>query len=128
MRAGAAGVAPRFAQELEASLAGLHAPRVSRKLEELSMPAHGLSLVEDSQTDEGSVLGSIVSRSELRNSLALQLMGYRYGVLAAAPAFEAEHLPFGPHALCHALRNASEPLQLAEGARIVLSYVVRYIG
>lgn len=112
--------AAQFAQDLEASLAGLHAPRTSRRLEELTMPAHGLSLVENAEMDEGAVLGSIAARSDSRNSLALQLMGYRYGVLAGGPAFDAEHLPLGPHALCHPLRNACNALQLAMDARLLL--------
>ncbi len=120
LRGAEPGFTSRFVQGLEASLANLHAPRVSRRLEELSMPAQGLSLVENVEMDEGSVLGSIAARSDSRNSLALQLMGYRYGVLAAAPAFDAEHLPLGPHALCHAVRNACDPLLLPMDARISL--------
>jgi hypothetical protein len=112
--------AANFAQDLEASLATLHAPRVSRRLEELTMPAQGLSLVENVEMDEGAVLGSIATRSDSRNSLALQLMGHRYGVLAGGPAFDAEHLPLGPHALCHAVRNACESLLLALDARVLL--------
>ena len=112
--------AAHFAQDLETSLAGLHAPRMSRRLEELTMPAHGLSLVENTEMDEGAVLGSIATRSDLRNSLALQLMGYRYSVLAGAPAFDAEHLPLGPHALCHAVRKACDSLLLALDARLLL--------
>lgn len=112
--------AAHFAQDLEASLATLHAPRVSRRLEELTMPAPGLSLVENVEMDEGAVLGSIAARSDSRNSLALQLMGHRYGVLAGGPAFDAEHLPLGPHALCHAVRNTCESLLLALDARVLL--------
>lgn len=120
LRGGEASFATQFAQDLEASLANLHAPRVSRRLEELTMPAQGLSLVENVEMDEGAVLGSIAARSDSRNSLALQLMGHRYGVLAAAPAFDAEHLPLGPHALCHAVRNACDSLLLALDARLLL--------
>ena len=61
-----------------------------------------------------------LSRSDSRNSLALQLMGHRYGVLAGGPAFDAEHLPLGPHALCHAVRNACDALELALDARVLL--------
>jgi hypothetical protein len=120
LRGGESSFAARFAQDLEASLASLHAPRVSRRLEELTMPAQGLSLVENVEMDEGAVLGSIAARSDSRNSLALQLMGHRYGVLAGASAFDAEHLPLGPHALCHAVRSACESLLLALDARLLL--------
>jgi hypothetical protein len=112
--------AMHFAQDLEASIAALHSPRVSRRLEELTMPAQGLSLVENVDMDEGAVLGSIAARGDSRNSLALQLMGHRYGVLAGGAAFDAEHLPLGPHALCHALRKACESLLLALDARVLL--------
>ncbi|HWS78268.1 MAG TPA: DUF1631 family protein [Thermomonas sp.] len=120
LRGAEASFATQFAQDLEASLANLHAPRVSRRLEELTMPAQGLSLVENVEMDEGAVLGSIAARSDSRNSLALQLMGHRYGVLAGGPAFDAEHLPLGPHALCHAVRNACDSLLLALDARLQL--------
>ena len=120
LRTAEPGFSTRFVQDLEAGLAGLHAPRVSRRLEDLAVPAQGLSLVENAEMDEGAVLGSIAARSDSRNSLALQLMGYRYGVLAGGPAFDAEHLPLGPHALCHAVRNASDAMLPAMYARIEL--------
>ncbi|WP_395625237.1 DUF1631 family protein, partial [Thermomonas sp.] len=120
LRGAEAGFAEQFARQLEATLAALRAPRVSRRLEELALPAQGLSLVEDAEMDEGAVLGSIAARGDSRNSLALQLMGYRFGVLAGGPAFDAEHLPLGPHALCHALRSACDWLMLSMDARLLL--------
>lgn len=114
------GFTSRFVQDMEASLANLHAPRVSRRLEDLTAPAQGLTLVENIEMDEGAILGSIAARNDSRNSLALQLMGHRYGVLAAGPAFDAEHLPLGPHALCHAVRNAADALLLSMDARLTL--------
>ena len=120
LRQHAAELVPHFIQELEAELARLHAPRVSRRLEELSPPSLGLSLVDETEMDEGTVLGDIATRSDSRNSLALQLLGQRFGVLAGASAFDAEHLPVGPHALCHALRNARASLALALDARLML--------
>ncbi len=110
----------RFMQELESELAGLRAPRMSRSMEELDAPAQGLSLVDNAEMDEGTVLDSIASRSDSRNSLALQLLGYRYGVLASAAAFDAEHLPIGPHALCHVLRNTCHAMLPAMAARQVV--------
>lgn len=120
LRNGETGFMAQFRQDLEATLTTLRAPRVARRLEELTMPAHGLSLVEDAEMDEGTVLGSIATRVDARNSLALQLMGYRYGVLAGGPAFDAEQLPLGPHGLCHALRNACDSLMLSMDARFQL--------
>lgn len=109
-----------FLEDLEHGLANVQAPRVSRRLEDLTPPSGGLSLVDEREMDEGAVLGSIATRAESRNSLALQLAGHRYGVLAAAPAFDAEHLPLGPNAICHALRAAASATGLALEARVVL--------
>jgi hypothetical protein len=109
-----------FLREVEASLSYLQAPRGSRSLEDVTAPSQELSLVDDSETNEGGVLANIALRSDSRNSLALQLMGYRYGVLAGAPAFEAEHLPLGPHALCHALRYAANAAGLPADLRLLL--------
>jgi hypothetical protein len=47
-------------------------------------------------------------------------MGYRYGVLAAASAFDAEHLPLGPTALVHALHASAIGIGLPLEARVVL--------
>lgn len=110
----------RFLQELESELASLRAPRVSRSLEDVSAPALGLSLVDNAEMDEGTVLDSIAARSDSRNSLALQLLGYRYGVLASGSAFDAEHLPVGPHALCHVLRNTCHAMLPAMAARQIV--------
>ncbi|MEO5629600.1 MAG: DUF1631 family protein, partial [Thermomonas sp.] len=107
----------RFLQELESVLADLRAPRMTHALEELSTPTSGLSLVDDAEMDEGTVLSSIAARSDSRNSLALQLLGYRYGVLASASAFDAEHLPVGPHALCRVLSNTCHAMLPSIAAR-----------
>ena len=120
LRQHASELIPQFMQELEAGLAQLHAPRSSRRLEELALPSHGLRLVDDSEMDEGSVLGDMAARSDSRNSLALQLMGQRFGVLAGTAAFDAEHLPLGPHALCHALRTAGDHVALALDVRLLV--------
>lgn len=120
LRSAEAALVTRFLQELEAGLAYLDAPRDSRRLEDVTAPSQGLTLVDDSETNEGGVLANIALRSDSRNSLALQLMGYRYGVLAGAPAFDAEHLPLGPHSLCHALRNAASAAGLPADVRLLL--------
>ncbi|MGV8944266.1 DUF1631 family protein [Thermomonas sp.] len=120
LREAEAGLTARFLQELEAGLANLDIPRTSRHLEAMAAFGQGLTLVDDSETNDGSVLANIALRSDSRNSLALQLMGYRYGVLAGAPAFDAEHLPLGPHALCHALRNAAHAAGLSADVRLLL--------
>ncbi len=109
---------PRFLKVLQAEAVNLQAPRDSRRFEGLSATEHGWSLVEEAETDEDAVLGDIAARADLRNSLALQLMGQRFGVLAGAPAFDAEHLPLGPHTLCHALRDACASIGMPLDARL----------
>ena len=120
VRESEAGFTNHFLEELEAGLANLDSPRGSRRMEEVSAPSQALTLVDDAENNDGSVLASIALRSDSRNSLALQLMGYRYGVLAGAPAFDAEHLPLGPHALCHALRKAAHAAGLSDDVRLLL--------
>ena len=110
----------RFLADLEAGLAGLQAQRRNRRLEEQQASAMGLSLLDDEAMSEQAILNNIASRIESRNSLALQLMGQRFGVLAGAPAFDGEHLPIGPYALCQALHDASSELEFPPHARAEL--------
>ena len=120
LRRSQTGLISHFMQEIEAGLANLDAPRGTRRLEDATAPDQGLALLDDSDTNEGGVLVNIALRSDSRNSLALQLMGYRYGVLAGAPAFDAEDLPLGPHALCQALRNAANAAGLPADVRLLI--------
>ncbi len=120
LRTSEAGLILQFRHELEASLAGIGGPRGSRPLEGVTAGTWEMALVDDSETNEGGVLENIALRSDSRNSLGLQLMGHRYGVLAGAPAFEAEDLPLGPHALCHALRTAAIEAGLSLDARLLI--------
>lgn len=110
----------RFLADIEAGLAGLQAQRRNRRLEEQQEAAQGLTLLDDDALSEQALLNNIASRIESRNSLALQLMGQRFGVLAGAPAFDGEHLPIGPYALCHALHAASGELEFPAHARFEL--------
>lgn len=114
---------PRFMQLLEAGLAGLRRPAAIASLSRPSStppPAlnfRNLSLVDESMMDEGAVLHEIASRQESRTNLVLHLLGQRFAVLAGAPAFDSERVPLGPQALCRAIRQAVEPLQLDHAAR-----------
>ncbi|MGN6152717.1 MAG: DUF1631 family protein [Lysobacteraceae bacterium] len=116
---------PRFMQLLEAGLAGLRkpgaVPSLSRPSSTPPQPLNfrNLSLVDESMMDEGAVLHEIASRQESRTNLVLHLLGQRFAVLAAAPAFDGERIPLGPQALCRAIRHAVEPLQLDHGARLL---------
>ena len=116
---------PRFMQLLEAGLAGLRkpgaVPSLSRPSPTPSQPLNfrNLSLVDESMMDEGAVLHEIASRQESRTNLVLHLLGQRFAVLAAAPAFDGERIPLGPQALCRAIRYSVEPLQLDHSARLL---------
>ena len=52
--------------------------------------------------------------------LPLHLLGQRFGVLAAAPAFDAERVPLGPWSLCTQLHEASAVLQLSHESQLLL--------
>lgn len=116
---------PRFMQVVETGLAGIRKPmQLSAPSHTSSMPApmvnfRNLSLVDESVMDEGGVLHAIASRQESRANLVLHLLGQRFGVLAAAPAFDSERIPLGPQALCRAIRHATESVQLDHGARLL---------
>jgi hypothetical protein len=115
---------PHFMLELEASLAGIRsAPAAAPVPSDPTATPTGfgkLSLVDEAVMDEGTVLREIASRQESRANLALHLLGQRFGVLAAAPAFDAERIPLGPQALCRALRAASQALQIEHDSRLLL--------
>src|SRR5690606_28470935 len=70
--------------------------------------------------DEDTVLREIASRQEARANLALHLLSQRFGVLAAAPAFDTERLPLGPQALCRAMRGAARALDIEHDSRLLL--------
>jgi hypothetical protein len=115
---------PRFMQLLEGSLSALRSAQGGSPPSIIptgsSRPSfQNLSLVEQGVMDEGAVLHEIASRQESRANLVLHLLGQRFGVLAAAPAFDSERLPLGPQALCRAVRHASDTLQLPQEPRLL---------
>jgi hypothetical protein len=103
VKRGRADMIPRFLLGLEAELAAIKDP--PRKPDAV-LVRHELSLVADVVMDEAIVVNEIAGRAEIRNSLPLFLLGQRFGVIAGRPAFDAESLPVGPHALCRVLRDA----------------------
>lgn len=112
---------PRFLIALEAELACIKDPPGAKVAAGGFRLSRGeLSLVENLDMDETTVLAEVASRAEVRNSLPLYLMGQRFGVLAGKPAFDAENLPIGPQALCRMIRQASECLELSGEHRLLL--------
>ena len=122
LRLNRADLVPRFMLSLEAGVAALRSPPAPLPAAGggQSVSFHNLTLVEDAVMDEDTILREIATRQEGRASLALHLLGQRFGVLAAAPAFDAERIPLGPQALCRAMREASQGLQIAYDARLLL--------
>ena len=120
LRVGQQRFTHRFMADIEAGLASLHEQRRNRRLEEQQESGIGLTLLDDDAMSDQAMLNNIASRIESRNSLALQLMGQRFGVLAGAPAFDGEHLPIGPYALCQALHDASSELEFPPHATFEL--------
>ena len=120
-RANRADLVPRFLLALEASLAALRTPAPPLPPALAETPSFGaLSLVEDAVMDEGTVLREIASRQEGRANLSLHLLGQRFGVLAATPAFDAERLPLGPQCLCRAISTAACAVEIEHDARLLL--------
>lgn len=122
LRMNRADLIPRFMLELEAGVAGIRSARSTDDSPAASTPVqfHNLSLVEDEVMDEGAVLREVATRQESRAALPLHLLGQRFGVLAGSPAFDAERIPLGPRALCRAMRDASQTLQVPYEARLLL--------
>lgn len=124
LRLNRADLIPRFMAGLEASLAALGrnggTTPLAEPVETQHIGFHNLSLVDDAEMDEETVLRDIAQRQESRASLALHLLGQRFGVLAGAPAFDAERMPLGPQSLCRILRESSQSLQIPLEARLLL--------
>ena len=118
-----ADLLPRFMIQVETGLAGLRGPAAAAEpvADDSEPPSfRHLSLVETSVMDEDTVLAEVASRQEGRATLALHLLGQRFGVLAGSPAFDAGRLPLGPLALCRAIRTAAVELELSHDARLLL--------
>lgn len=112
---------PRFLIALEAELACIKDPPGPKSIIGGPRINRGeLSLVENLDLDETTVLTEIAGRAEVRNSLPLYLLGQRFGVLAGKPAFDSENLPIGPQGLCRMIRQSSECLELSGEHRQLL--------
>ena len=79
-----------------------------------------MSLVTETDIDRDIVLHEMARREGYRAQSHLQLLGQRFGVLAARPAFDVEQLPVGPYALCRILRDCGERLGLNLEAQLQL--------
>ena len=120
LRMNSSDLVPRFMAGLEASLAAMGRETPTTPSEPAPVSFHRLSLVEEAEMDEEAVLRDIAVRQESRASLTLHLLGQRFGVMAGAPAFDAERMPLGPRSLCRIMREASQSLQLPLESRLLL--------
>src|SRR5688500_8377057 len=112
---------PRFLIALEAELACIRdAPGTKALAGGYRLGSGEMTLVENLDLDEATVLQEIAGRAEVRSSLPLYLLGQRFGVLAGRPAFDSENLPIGPQALCRIMRQASDCLELGGEHRQLL--------
>lgn len=122
-----ADLVPRFILEIEAATAAIRTPpstAPATATQEEGRPSQQgfgrLSLVDEAVMDEGMVLREIASRQEGRANLPLHLLGQRFGVLAGTPAFDAERLPLGPHAICRAMGAVAKALDIEHDSRLLL--------
>ena len=79
-----------------------------------------LRLQDEEGVDEEAALASIARRHASRASFPLMLLGQRFGVLFARPAMDADTLPIGPRAFCHALAAAANAMGLCTHTRMAL--------
>ncbi|MGN7919116.1 DUF1631 family protein [Lysobacter antibioticus] len=115
-----ADLIPRYLVALETALTRVRQPVAPRSQATVVPNFSELRLVDDSEIDENTVLRSIASRHESRAGLGLLLLGQRFGVLAGAPAFDAERLPVGPHRLIRIFADVCLPLQIGQESRLDL--------
>ena len=113
--------APRFLDALGTALAKLREPRVRHEpAAPVAVTATTLTLVTDTDIDRDIVLADITRREAQRSASALQLLGQRFGVLAAGPEFDVEDLPFGPYVLCRITRELGEQFELGLETQLAL--------
>ena len=123
LRLNRADLLPHFMAGLEASVAMVARKTVQDTVATTPAPAtklSDLSLVEQVAIDETAVMREIAARQESRSTLTLHLFGQRFGVLAGAPAFDAQRIPLGPQSLCGVMRDAAQSLQVSLEARLLL--------
>ncbi|WP_069117952.1 DUF1631 family protein [Stenotrophomonas muris] len=114
--------ADRMLDAVAEALAGLREPSTAAAAPASPPPLPGtlgLSLVDEHEVDRDLLLTEMIRRETLRSTNTLNLLGQRLGVLAAAPAFEADTLPLAPQALCAMVRRIAE--QDALGVEVQLA-------
>lgn len=80
--------------------------------------SRGLELLDQDAQEENITVDDLAVRLESRASAVLFELGHRYAVLGARPVLDAAAQPFGPHALCRALQDAVDGLDIPSAHRI----------
>jgi hypothetical protein len=117
-----ADIAPRFLQHVEAQLARLRLPAATPPAGQAAAPAATrapLELVDTAVFEVDIAQQEVTSRSEVRHSHALYLLGMRLAVMAGSPAPSQESLPLGPAQLTAAFRSAIEGIRLGNAERVL---------
>ena len=127
IKRGRADVTPRFMLALEDKLARFDQARANGNASAgpnaSARPGAArkeLALVDTRELEETLALQEFAAKCEIRQAPALFLLGHRFGVLAAAPAFDAETLPIGPARLADALHRACACLDINADHRVLL--------
>ncbi len=105
-----AALGQRFANRLVVSFdrIGHHTPAPTNHLGTWGQ----LELLDPVEHELSMTLEQLSARAEARHGTVLHELGYRLGVLVAAPPLEGEALPNGPRALIHAFHHVSGSLAL----------------
>ncbi|WP_440225395.1 DUF1631 domain-containing protein [Dokdonella sp. MW10] len=122
IKRGKADIMPRFLVHLETRLAQLDeiaSLRDSTPTTRASSPTK-LELVDSSDLEVSLAMQDIASKSEIRHTQALHMLGHRLGVMAGRPAFDAEDMPLAPFALVEAMRYAIEAVDIGVNDRILV--------
>ena len=113
-------VMPRFFAWVEDTLARLGQSEAGSAPADRHAPKYTLTLSDELQLDEPTVLADIATKIEARIREPLYALGQRLAVLAGSPRIVAERLPLGPRCCTDAMRYAAEPLPLPLQHRLVL--------
>ncbi len=112
---------PLFMAGLEAEVAAIREPHAApRESRDKHVQHRTMTLVEHDDIEQDVALSEIARHHELHAQTPLYLMSQRFGVLAAAPAFDATRLPIGPQALCRILRAAATSLRIDLPSQLLL--------
>jgi len=111
---------PRYLHGLEDALARLRVARVETATAPDKSANQQWHLVEHDSSDEEIILRDLSVRYESRATLTLYLLGQRFGVMAAAPAFETDRLPVGPRALLRIAQDTAKALHHDSVLRLLL--------